>query len=336
LADAHRFDLAAMSDALITSSKEFSFVQAVVWAERRAGKSGIIGRLGPVADEPLRFRSQLGLGFPGSDLGAARLRGGGTPEDGQFIELVVNFFGLYGSSSPLPGDLTENLILSDDTGTARDFLDIFNHRLVSLLYRIWRKYRFELERTAGLDDIFSTAIKSLAGLADDQVVDSVDKGALLGVVENLILWCRSARNVAAVLRSYFPDAEWELEEFQLRQFTIDEGSRWRLGRGELGEDIVLGDRMNDVGGRIGLWCQAKNWEVYGRLLPSGDLFTALTQVVRRLLRDPLEVAVVPWLAPSDCRATTLGSGTFQLGFNSWMGTPALSPRSWPHFMLPEV
>jgi type VI secretion system protein ImpH len=314
---------------------EFSFYQAVYLIEAELGASGIVGALGPVAEEPVRFRAQFGLGFPASELAGARLRP--PAEDGAdsaLIELDTNFFGLYGAASPLPAELTERLILNDETGTTRDFLDIFNHRLIALLYRIWRRYRVELERRSALDDLFSTIAKCSAGLAEDGVADSIDKGALLFSLRHLIGWTRSAHDLRSVLSQQFPEVAWAVEEFVLRSFVIPVDSQWRLGGdGILGEDVVLGDRMTDVAGRIRLTLEAPDWDCYTRFLPSGSRFPVVTQIVRRLLREQLDVAVVPTLRPGAVKTAQLTGADFALGFNAWLGSPDGMGGTWPGFPL---
>jgi type VI secretion system protein ImpH len=318
-----------MIEALVTSPWRYAFYQAAYLAEIAAGKPGMMGHLGPVAEEPLRFRAQLGLGFPAADIASAK------PHDNDragYLELEVTFLGLYGAASPLPGDLTERLLVHDETGTTRDFLDIFNHRLISILYRIWRRYRFDLERSRGLDDTFSTIVRSLAGLADIGVDDAVDQSALLSSLRHLIGWTRSAGDLAAVLSAQFPGTACRVEEFVLRVFVIPEEARWSLGRGLLGDDLVLGDRMEDVSGRIRLHLQAPDWDSYSRFLPGGPMFGVLTQLVRRLLRDRLDVLVVPSLPLAARRAAQLTGCDFRLGLNTWLGIPN-DGDAWPGFAL---
>ena len=50
--------------------------------------------------------------------------------------------GLYGPDSPLPAYVNERIVARDRDATAlRDFLDLFNHRILTLLCRIARRYR---------------------------------------------------------------------------------------------------------------------------------------------------------------------------------------------------
>ena len=87
------------------------------------------------------------LAFPAAEIQRLEL-----PEDdaGQ-PRMDVNFLGLTGPQGVLPIYYTqliaERARLRDTA--IRDFLDIFNHRMISLFYRAWEKYRFPIgyERT---------------------------------------------------------------------------------------------------------------------------------------------------------------------------------------------
>ena len=77
--------------------------------------------------------------------------------------------GLIGASGVLPGHYSRLVLEAcrDNNMALRDFLDIFNHRALSLFVRAAQKYRlplaFERARTRG-GDAFSAALLALIGM----------------------------------------------------------------------------------------------------------------------------------------------------------------------------
>ncbi len=101
-----------------------------------------------VRQEPIRFRPHPGMGFPSSEI-----RGMEDPEPEHShlpLTVRVNFMGLYGVESPLPTHYIDDIAQRrEGYEAARDFLDIFNHRLITQYYRIWRKYSYPATYEAG-------------------------------------------------------------------------------------------------------------------------------------------------------------------------------------------
>src|SRR5882762_10124157 len=119
---------ADLKNSLLSEGHRFSFFQAARLLKRLQG-------------EDLRIRPELSFGFPSADVSSIEQR-----PDQKGYRLTATFLGLYGVSSPLPAFYTEEL-LRDESGAARDFLDIVHQRLYALLLAGWQKYRlfFQLE-----------------------------------------------------------------------------------------------------------------------------------------------------------------------------------------------
>lgn len=107
-----------------------------------------------VRQEPVRFRPHPGMGFPSSEIRGIE---DPEPEHSHLPPTVrVNFMGLYGVESPLPTHYIDDIAQRRDGCEAtRDFLDIFNHRLITQYYRIWRKYSYPATYQAGGADIWA-------------------------------------------------------------------------------------------------------------------------------------------------------------------------------------
>jgi type VI secretion system protein ImpH len=158
-------------DKLAKEFFEFDFFQAVRVLERLYPNRVPVGLDGPPAQEIARFRAHLSMAFPPSQIIAL------DPPDNERTNplLTVTFFGLYGPSGVLPTHYTQLLmdIVRDVRGperrSLRDWLDLFNHRFISLFYRAWEKYRFHLAYDRGeafrtTQDTFTLGIRSLMGL----------------------------------------------------------------------------------------------------------------------------------------------------------------------------
>ncbi|MBQ1782769.1 MAG: type VI secretion system baseplate subunit TssG [Gammaproteobacteria bacterium] len=140
------------------------FVTAFV-AQRHLRRHLGLAAVGEDADpkrEALRFRVTQSL-----DHGSVAVRRTSSNAAGQ-LELQVAHFGLTGPSGVMPlhyRELVMERVRHKDTAL-RDFLDLFNHRLLSLLYRSWSKYRLATdvaEYGCGLEGRFARAMASLSG-----------------------------------------------------------------------------------------------------------------------------------------------------------------------------
>lgn len=180
--------MSSPKDKLATEFYEFDFFQAVRVLERLFPERVPVGHDGPPAKEIARFRAHLSMAFPPSQIIAL------DPPDTERPNplLTVTFLGLYGPSGVLPTHYTQLMmdLVRDVRGperrSLRDWLDLFNHRFISLFYRAWEKYRFHIAYDRGdayrtTPDTFTLGIRSLMGLGspghrDRLVIRSLELG----------------------------------------------------------------------------------------------------------------------------------------------------------------
>jgi len=208
------------------------------------------------APEPVRFRPRPRMGFPAGEIAAVEFddERRSAPSDGwpdAPPTVRTTFMGLYGVDAAMPSHTIDEIALREEGHEVVEaFLDQFNHRFVTLLYRAWKKYRYPESFRPGGADAHSRNLLCLAGfgwgdkprragLADSRML------ALLGL---LIQRTRTPEGLAGVIALAVPGAGVRVEEFfpavtragrpQPLTSSAADGVRRGLGRA-----YVLGRRL---------------------------------------------------------------------------------------------
>ncbi len=231
------------------------FFQIVRLLSRMAKRPPAVGGDARLAEEPVRFRAGAGMRRPATELLSASMR-----EADHKAELTVSFMGLTGPSGVLPDHYTELVVQrrrARDPGLI-EFLDLFNHRVISLFYRAWAKYRLPVrfeEAPRRLDDPHSRALAALIGLGlnAQQKALAAGDGELLSMAGPLSRKVRSAGALRRVLAALF-EFPVQICELEGRWIVMSPGEQTRLGaRGQfsqLGVDAVVGANVWDVQSRF--------------------------------------------------------------------------------------
>jgi type VI secretion system protein ImpH len=317
---------------LAEAAPRLSFFQLVAYLERLTAGAARVGSVGPVNEEMIRFRHDPSLAFSSGDVSEVTLRRVPVRAEEPYarrplFEVVTHFLGLTGSVSPLPLYMAEEVAQEDpDHAARREFLDLFHHRLLALLYRIESKYRVTSEANGTHTDQWSRRLLALAGFDtyENAEPSRLPTWRLLRIVPVLASSARTAEKLETaledVLGGQLEGARVRVEQFVGRWVDID--ARLQLGRNNhvLGKNTVLGGKYFDRMGKIKIHIAPLPPSVYRRMLPGGELLLQAREVVRLFLKDPLEYEFELGLTESVTQTFQLtNQQSAQLGRDTWLG-----------------
>ena len=308
---------------LVENGQDFAFFRAVSLALQATGQTVEERALQVQRPERLRFSVDPGLGFPAGDVLGVDSAGEG---DERAFEIVVNFLGLHGSSSPLPSHFLETAAWSrGEEGVQQKFNDFFSDRLIWLLFLIWRKYRYDIRYRAGASDQFSDWMFALIGIAEPETRGSahVPWAKLLTYLGVIAARTRSAEMIAGVIAHAFSLPPVTIRECQWRKVLIPEDQRAHAGlmNCALGEDMVIGDMTDDVAGKFTIVLRDLSFARFQDFLPSGKDHAPLKQLIEFMLRDQHAYDIRLGLAQrQDSPLVLSDSDEGHLGWSSFLGS----------------
>ncbi|MCK5879416.1 MAG: type VI secretion system baseplate subunit TssG [Holophagae bacterium] len=239
--------------------------------------------------------------------------------------LFVKFMGLLGPQGPMPLHITEYIHdreLHHDDHTLARFLDIFNHRMISLFYRAWACNRQTISHDRPDEDRFSAYIGSLVGIGRESLRnrDAVPDAAKLHYSGHLACQTRHAEGLRAILEDYF-GIKTCIQEFIGQWITLPELYRCRLGQSAdnatIGVNAMVGLQVWDCQQKFRIVMGPMNLVDYERLLPGGQYFTVLKAWVRNYVGDTLNWELRPILKAAEVPQVRLGK-TGRLGWTTWI------------------
>lgn len=319
MARAHRQPAPDLIADLVENGQDYAFFRAVSLILSETGQQVEERALHVQRPRKLRFSVDPGLGFPAGDvLGIDR-------DDAGDFEVAVNFLGLHGSSSPLPSHFLESAVWSrGEEGVQQRFNDFFSDRLIWLLFLIWRKYRYDIRYRAGASDQFSDWLFSLIGIGDPETRGSahVPWAKLLTYLGVIAARTRSAEMISGVIAHAFSVPRVSIRELQMRKVEIPPDQRSHAGMMNcaLGEDMTIGDLIDDVAGKFTIVLRDLSFDRFQDFLPEGRDFPRLRELVEFLLKDQLAYDLELHLTEHDVPHFVLGDeDRGRLGWTSFIG-----------------
>ncbi len=311
-----------LEQRLLASAERFEFFQALRLLECAHPELPRIGSSARPAQDAVRFAQLPDMLFDGGQIERFERREAGLPP-----RLLVNFIGVFGPEGPLPLHVTEyardRLRNAADPTLAR-FVDMFQHRLVSLFYRAWASAQPVVSFDRADGDRFGELVASLFGLGSPAMRgrDAVPDIAKLHFAGRLIAHVRNPEGLAAIL-SHFLGFEVRIQEFVAGWLPLDREIRSRIGGSEavgnaLGVSMVLGERVWDAQHRFRIVVGPLSLVDFRRLLPGTDGLRRLTAWVRNYVGDSFAWDLRLILRRDQVPPLQLGAGAM-LGWTTWSG-----------------
>ncbi|MHA6575278.1 type VI secretion system baseplate subunit TssG [Pseudomonas yamanorum] len=164
-----------------------------------------LGSTAHPADDPVRFRPDPGMGFPAGELKAIEIC---EAHPDRPATVRTRLLGLYGVNSPMPTTFLDDIAQRREGHEALAvFLDIFNHRIFTQFYRIWRKYSYPATFEAGGRDATSQCLLGLIGLGIPgtarQIATPISR--FLALLSVMRLPTRNAEGITALVKLLAPN-----------------------------------------------------------------------------------------------------------------------------------
>ena len=369
-------------DRLVAAPHEFDFFQAVRLAQNAVYFDAVAegheppGEVGSTAanaaaEPSVTFHCAATLGFPGAAVTRARIRSeddGGQNSAGSEasadaaanarvprMELDVTCFGLFGPTGSLPifyTTLVIDRIRRFRDHTLQAFLDIFNQRAISLLYRSWAKYRQPVQRERMLvrgigtewddgavkpRDAITAAVACLVGLGGRGLGGklAVDDDVIFRYAGHYAHFPRCAESLELLLSDLY-GVPVQVHQFVGRWLNLEQPDQTRLGTREhpegwntqLGSMAIAGSRVWSVQSVLEISAGPLSLEQFRRRLPGTRELARIGDLARLYVNLNYNINVRPLLEAADVPMTRLGGETVDAD-----GSPAGSRLGWTTWLL---
>jgi type VI secretion system protein ImpH len=315
----------SLKDQLFEHTERFDFVQAVRVLARLYPERATVGGDADPSDEVVRFVSDLSSAFPRSEVQGAR-----PADDHGPPRLTVNFMGVATPQSfgSLPRRFAEEIrqLVRDRQPALRDFLDLFNHRLISLFLRARERHHPLVDYERGAQGTFARALAAVLGVATPGLTSrlALDDHALFARAGLLSLRPMPAVALESLVSSVF-GVPAEIQPFRAATHCIEADDRNRLGlaNSRLGEDLFLGEEIVLVESRFRARVGPLDLSAYEALLPDRAGHQKLADLLRFATRGELDFDVQLVLAAAETPVVRLGAGEAargRLGWSSWLAS----------------
>jgi type VI secretion system protein ImpH len=241
----------------------------------------LLGSTAHPADDPVRFRPDPGMGFPAGELRA--IEADCNPLE-QPATVRTRLLGLYGVDSPLPTAFLDDIAQRREGHEALEaFLDIFNHRVFTQFYRIWRKYSYPATFEPGGTDATSQCLLGLIGLGIPGTAERIATpiSRFLALLSVMRLPTRNAEGIVALVRLLAPNTHAKVTPHWLHRVALRQpASLSRRHPVSLSQGTPLGANGYDASSQLHLALFTEDQDEARGWLPGARLHNDLRVLLR--------------------------------------------------------
>ncbi len=292
-------------------------------ARLRDSKARRLGESRALRHDPVRLSQEAHLVFSPVSISRVEPPAGDRPP-----RIRIRNFGLAGPNGPLPTFLIEHICRRSAQGDHawQAFLDVLQHRLITLFYRAWAMHSPVVQEDRPRDNPLMRHLLCLMGLgeleADDQT--PIDPHALVFFSGRIVPSPGSAESLEAVLGGFF-GVPAQVICFQGEWMDIPPACHLKLGvspeAGALGQTTVIGERIWSVQQRFRVRLGPMSLSDYEQFLPriGSETLPCLRAWVRLIAGLGLTWDLQLVLRKEDAPGIRLGEGA-RLGWTTWMSS----------------
>ncbi|WP_152223645.1 type VI secretion system baseplate subunit TssG [Pseudomonas sp. SCB32] len=309
----------------VSEANLYRFCQLI---EAAAPDNPPLGTTTRPSDDAVRFRPHPGMAFPAGELKAIEF-------DEEYPErpatVRTRLLGLYGVDSPLPTAYLDDITQRREGHEALEaFLDIFNHRIFTQFYRIWRKYSYPATFEAGGTDSTSQCLLGLIGLGIPGTANHIATpvSRFLALLSVMRLPTRNAEGISALVKLLAPNTQARVTAHWPRKVPLAQPASLSKERPvSLSQGTPLGAVGADANSQVRLELVTEDLAEAQGWLPGSQLHSDLLVLLRVYLGWRC-TAKLQLTLPVKCLAQpVLGGAPVLLGLTGVLGLDADAGQS---------
>ncbi len=219
------------------------------------------------------------------------------------------------------------------------FFDIFHHRLITLFYLAWKKYRLTENYLPGAGDRISRSFLSLIGLGTPPLARRIGfpEEPLLFYSGHLSRSVPCATAIEATIE-YFSGATARVEQFINRIVYFDPEDQTRLGsaNGRLGIDAVCGNSAWESQTKFRVNLGPLGYKDFLHFLPTGKRLQSVFKLTQYMVGAEYEFEIGLILKRKEVPPCVLGEkapAPPRLGWSTWVKAPGFTHRDDPCVLM---